>query len=214
MYFLHKQKKAFTLIELMVSVAIFTFVMVIALGGLLSVSAAERKAETLKSVMNNLNFALESMSREMRTGSDFGCPTIGTDCNAGGAQITFKSADTGNPTYTYCLSAGSNYSACNTGSGAITCPTGAACAILRQKTGTGAEAFTPLTAPEVIISSLAFYVFGDPSGDSRQPKITMLLTGFVRVSGTATTQAECSNTGNKCSAFNLQTTVTQRLYDQ
>ena len=55
--------RGFTLIELMVSVTIFIIVMVIALGSLLSISEAERKAEQLKTVMNNLNFGLESMAR-------------------------------------------------------------------------------------------------------------------------------------------------------
>lgn len=64
-------KKGFTLIEIMVSLAIFTVVAVIAVGALLKVMDANRKSINLKTAINNLNFALESMSREMRVGSDY-----------------------------------------------------------------------------------------------------------------------------------------------
>lgn len=61
-------EKGFTLIELMVSVAIFSIVLMMALGTVLTIMDANRKARTLTEVMNNLNFSLESMTRSLKTG--------------------------------------------------------------------------------------------------------------------------------------------------
>lgn len=66
-------KKGFTLIEMIVSLGIFTVVAVIAVGGLLKIMDANRKSFTLKTAINNMNFALESMSREMRVGNNYYC---------------------------------------------------------------------------------------------------------------------------------------------
>jgi len=60
------KKNGFTLIEMLVAVSLFVFVMLIGVGVLLSIIDANRKARALSSVMNNLNFALESMSRNIR----------------------------------------------------------------------------------------------------------------------------------------------------
>lgn len=72
--------KGFTLIEMMVSVAIFSIVMLVALGTILTVLDANRKAQTLSSVMGNLNLALESMTRTIKTGSS---PSrLASNCNS------------------------------------------------------------------------------------------------------------------------------------
>lgn len=184
------RQKGFTLIEILVSVAIFATVMVIALGALLSMSESDRKAQTLKSVINNLNFSLDAMSRAMRTGTNYHCnvtvlPVTGPhDCSATPAtSVAFLSAD--NQTVQYCLGNGSSCS-----------PSGTA--ILVKK---GIAAFAPLTASEVIITNLQFYVTGAENANV-QPHVVILLSGKVIVSASQT------------STFDLQTSVTQRLYDQ
>ena len=63
-----KFKKGFTLIEMIVSLAIFSVVAVIALGSLVRIMSANQKAQSLHSAMTNIGFALESMSRELRMG--------------------------------------------------------------------------------------------------------------------------------------------------
>jgi len=79
-------QKGFTLVEMLVSVAIFAVVMTVALGSLLAMSESDRKAQTLKSVINNLNFSLDSMSRAIRTGTTYSCdiaqwaPGVSRDC--------------------------------------------------------------------------------------------------------------------------------------
>ena len=65
--------RGFTLLEMIVSLGIFAAVAVIAVGALLKISDANRKALILKTAVNNLNFVLETMSREMRLGSNYSC---------------------------------------------------------------------------------------------------------------------------------------------
>ena len=65
------KNRGFTLIELMVAVAIFTIVMMVSMGAVFSVVSANRKSQSLNVVINNLNFAFESMIRDLRTGTDY-----------------------------------------------------------------------------------------------------------------------------------------------
>ena len=75
----------FTLIELLVSVSIFSIVMLVSTGAVFSIVEANKKAHTLKSVMTNLNFTLESMVRDVRVGSQFSCGA-GGDCQRQSGQ--------------------------------------------------------------------------------------------------------------------------------
>lgn len=69
MYKKHLQKnRGFTLVEMMVSVSIFSIVVMIALGAILTILDANRKARTLTEVMNNLNFSVEMITRSLKTG--------------------------------------------------------------------------------------------------------------------------------------------------
>ena len=184
--------KGFTLIELMVSVTIFIVVMTISLGALLSISAANRKAEALKTVMNNLSFSLESMSRAIRTGVDYGCNSSG-DCTSGTGGYRFSFTDVSQRDVTYCLGSGTS---CET---STACPAGTSCTILRSINGGTLE---PLTSQEVAISNLSFYLQGSATGDGVQPKVVITLNGSITIGASPPTQ------------FALQTSVTQRLYDQ
>lgn len=186
------QLAGFTLIEILVSVAIFSTVMVISLGALLAMSESDRKAQTLKSVINNLNFSLDAMGRSIRTGINYHCDvstgtvTTPRDCgqaSGGATSIAFRSAE--GQTVRYCLGNGSSCSSSGT-------------AVLVSK---GSAAYAPLTASEVTISNLRFYVTGAEDAEL-QPHVVILLSGSVPVSPTQT------------SVFDLQTSVTQRLYDQ
>ena len=55
-------KKGFTLIELMVSITIFSIVMLISVGALLSIIDANRKDQSLKSVMKTATSSLGAFS--------------------------------------------------------------------------------------------------------------------------------------------------------
>lgn len=192
-------QKGFTLIELIVAVAIFSIVMTLALGALLSMSESDRRAQALKSVINNLNFSLDSMSRTIRTGTTYNCDVAGLnlsvplttpdDCTSPAASsFAFRSA--GGQNVAYQLET-SNASLCGQATGAVGC-------ITRSVAG---GAYAPLTSPEVRVTRLDFYVIGAESANI-QPKVTIIMSGTVSVSGVAS------------SDFTLQTSVTQRLYDQ
>jgi prepilin-type N-terminal cleavage/methylation domain-containing protein len=71
----HTKEHGFTLVEMIVSLAIFTLVAVVAVGALLKIVSANKKSHTMKTAMTNLNFALESISREMRVGTNYYCVT-------------------------------------------------------------------------------------------------------------------------------------------
>jgi prepilin-type N-terminal cleavage/methylation domain-containing protein len=203
-------KKGFTLIEMLVSVAIFSVVMVMSLGALLALSTADRKAEALKSGMDDLNFALDSMSRSIRTGYAFHCASpLGQDCLAGSNEFVFTG---NNGVQTYYRLDSTNAGICNQTAPNIGC----------IETSTDGVNWAAITAPNVVVCDLSsapsgncpqfntsvpsylFYVYGSLSGiaDSRQPIVTMTISGYVQVSTTQQT------------AFHLQTSVTQRIYDQ
>ena len=101
-------KKGFTLVEMMVSMAIFAVVAMVAAGALIRIIDANKKAQSIQTAMTNLNFALESLSREMRTGTKYQCgagslPADGYTLAAGscsedsnsqaGSYVTFVSAE-------------------------------------------------------------------------------------------------------------------------
>lgn len=191
--------KGFTLIEMLVSTAIFTIVMVIALGALLAMSESDRKAQTIKSVINNLNFSLDAISRTVRTGYDYHCgsPT-GGDCTSppGGSSFYFTDAEGEQVAY--------RFENTTTDGGASTvCGQSANIGCLARSTDGGSN-WAAVTAPEVTLTNLSFYVLGsgESGSDSIQPKLTILISGYVQVTGVSQT------------AFNLETSVTQRLYDQ
>lgn len=195
-------KDGFTLIEMLVSVGIFTVVMVVALGGLLAVTEADRRAQSIKTITNNLSFALEGMARSIRTGVDYSCGTWtqGQDCGTStsgspGTLFTFTNADGQRVGY--------RYAACS----------GIGC-IQRNVQGGAAGAWEPITSPEVVIESLEFYLHGSSRNDQFQPRLTISVRGFMPISGGATASDECGNEGVVCSTFDIQTTVTQRLYDR
>lgn len=64
-------QRGFTLLEMIVAIFIFSIVVTIASGAMLSMISANRKAQALKTVMNNMNLALDSMSRDVRFGTAY-----------------------------------------------------------------------------------------------------------------------------------------------
>ena len=76
-----KQQKAesgFTLIEVMIAMAIFTIVVTIGIGAVLDTITQHRNTENARGVMDNLNFIMEDMARNIRLGTDIHC-ALATD---------------------------------------------------------------------------------------------------------------------------------------
>jgi prepilin-type N-terminal cleavage/methylation domain-containing protein len=196
--------RGFTLVEMLVAVAIFSMVMLIAVGSLLSLIDSNHKAQTIKSAVNNLSFALDGVARASRVGNTFHCGTsadagsaavlsTAANCASGGTLIAFEPYG-GSPGSTadqwvYCRGNGTACSDSGT-------------SILRSKNG-GAS-YESITSPEVVLEDLRFYVAGALSGsaDRLQPKIVMVLRGYAGSSLKTRTQ------------IRLQTTLTPRLLDE
>ena len=181
-------RRGFSLIELMVSVALFTIVMTISIGTLLALVNANQKAESLKSVINNLNFGLESMARTIRTGHLYYCttsniddplPTGTQDCSSGEKGLVLT--DDKGKRVAYRLQG----------------------TVIVRATEDDPE-WIPFTAPEVVVDGMLFYVTGTTPApdDLLQPTVTISIRGHAGVK--ADTESE----------FHLETTVTQRLIDQ
>lgn len=151
-------KRGFTLIELLVSLALFAVVMMVSIGALLTLVDANRKAQALKSVTNNLNFAMDSMTRTLRTGYDYHCGSgwsegSTADCASGDTELTF--VDDNGDTVRYYLDEDAQ-------------------AIMRRINGGVAER---MTAPEARIEEARFFVRGTTRGDEEQPQVTILIQG-------------------------------------
>ena len=66
-----KSMKGFSIIEVLIAVAIFSVTMLVAAGSLVSLLDANQKARTQALVIGNLEAALNSMSRHIREGSEY-----------------------------------------------------------------------------------------------------------------------------------------------
>lgn len=82
----------FTLIELTVSVAVFSVAILIITSALLGVVDASRKAQTVRAAIDNVGSSVDNMSRLMRIGTTYHCGCLGS----GGALIECGTATPAN----------------------------------------------------------------------------------------------------------------------
>jgi len=191
-------QEGFTLIEIMVSVAIFAIVMTISMGAIFTIISNDRKAQAIKSVMNNLDSALEDMTRTIKTGSEY---SVTTPC--AGAQV--DESDTlkvGNAV----VDVGTDDGSGDGGGGAPVVYSLTDNHQILKTTGnpgdTNYSSYT-VTAPEVTIERMCFYVSGnnpDNTPDNEQPEVLMIIEGYA-------------GTGQTVTHFNLQSSISQRLLD-
>ena len=71
--FRKKSTQGFSLVEMVVSLMIFSVVAVIALGAMIKIVSVNKKAQALMSSITNINFALDIMSRELSLASSVHC---------------------------------------------------------------------------------------------------------------------------------------------
>lgn len=203
-----KSVHAFTLIEIMVAVSIFAVVMLVGVGALLTMVEVNKRAQGINSVMNNLNAAMEQMSRSIRVGATYYCgdsavepaPSVlasPRDCPVSGGLLLAFEPTGGDPEdvddqTVYRLN-GTHLER-------------SLCSGRNQTCGSAGEkngAWVSITAPEVIITDFRFYVTGSTpllSGDTEQPRVVMVVQGTAQVQGGPT-------------EFKVQSSVTQRLLD-
>lgn len=191
-----EDEKGFSLVEMMVAVALFAVIMMVSVGALLALVEANRKARALESVMNNLNISLDGMVRSIRMGSRYNCGSLlhpiapdWGDCATGiaqGNQVLFSFAafesdpDLQTERWVYLFEDGRIY---------------------RSKTGSLNDMIA-ITAPEVLIDDLQFYAIGTTPGDASQPKVVVVVKGT----------AGAENVKIR-STFYIQATAVQRSLD-
>lgn len=177
-----RNQAGFTLVEVLVASAVFTVVMLAALGSLLISSNYAKKAKALRAAMDNVNYAMESMSRSLRTGSHYNCsvgitfPTSGLSDCSGGSELAFTPAyHSSSDTKFYWNTLTTPYT-------------------LQKCTTSGC---VNMTSPEVNITHLRFVVRGTDNFDGIQPSVYILMKGQVTTNGEVTD-------------FALQTLASQR----
>lgn len=79
-------KAGFTLLEMVISIGIFSVLVIAAIGITISVSNTQIKAGNIQGILDNIRFSLELLTKEMRTGNNYQLTTI---CAASGAEISF-----------------------------------------------------------------------------------------------------------------------------
>lgn len=185
------KEKGFTLIELMVSLTVFSIVMLISVGTLLTLIDANAKAQALYMATTNLSFALDAITRDIRTGHQYNCYNQGpgaggdlpanedntSDCVSGKDSLSFL-RDWDNTRVRYRLYNGK----------------------VEQKVETGN--WTPMTSNAVVITDFVFLVKNSSDlPDKNQPTIDVMIEGYVDNGLETTTD------------FNVQTHIVSRRLD-
>jgi prepilin-type N-terminal cleavage/methylation domain-containing protein len=146
--------RGYTLIELIIAVGLFAVVMTLASGAYIIMIDLTRQAQNKATGIDNLSFALETMTRNIRTGTNYNCGGLG-DCVSGASSFSFT--DSNGVDVTYRLSGTT---------------------IQQNKGGTQSI----LTEPSVVVSSFMFYVSGTvplSAGNYSQPHVTIIVSGSV-----------------------------------
>lgn len=188
LYKMQQNNKGFTLVELMVSLAVFSIVMLISTGVLLIMIDVNAKGQALYSSYSNLAFALDSMTREIRTGRNYYCTTTTgngdvpfssdsiRDCSAG-SMIVFNKGWS-NERLGYRLSQG------------------------RIEQRLGSSEWFPITGDEVEVTSLNISVANTGTSNNEQPAVEVSVVGNLY------------NGLSDPTSFDISTRVLQRILDR
>lgn len=192
--------KGFTLIELMVASSIFAIIMLTLMGSLLMVFGYAKNARALRISMDNVNFAVESMTRSIRMGKNYRCigrseqvnilgEIVPQDCLEGGRLLVFTSQDSGkNIGYQMVTESG--------GPAGTDLHTGKK-TLMRYDTSNPRG--VPIVSSDVNIDKLNFIVQGSDPNDEKQPSVYVTMKGSVTIKGVP-------------SSFSIQTMASQRNF--
>jgi len=169
-------KSGFTLIELMVATSIFTVIMLAAMGSLVITSNLAKKSQALNFTMDNLSFAIESMSRSLRMGTNYHCqqdgsistnnPLSGIVCPQGAGAISFIPAKGSSADFVIYFR-----SLRNDGTGTI-----------GRYNSVGNE-YSDLISENIDIQELKFFLKGVQPNDNIQPSLYIKIRGVVNIKG-------------------------------
>ncbi len=203
-----QMSKAFTLLEIMISVGLFTIIMVLGTSAVLNANVVHKKNQNQRAIIDNLNFMLEDIARNARVGSDYNCglldanfpppPHFPADCPSPG-NFGLSLTDMNGNQVTYLFAQWGTYS--------TNVPSGhdADYKLFKHYTTDNGTTWvtTNLTPDEIIFDPLAtgFIVVGAGTvGDMIQPTVLIRMAGKILYKDVVT-------------PFDVQTTVTQRATD-
>ncbi len=181
-----RSRGGYTLVELIVAMGLFALVMLLASGAYIMMIGANRQAQAISTGIDNLSFALESMTRNIRTGTSYDCGSPNNNngqatnsCPSGSSIFSFT--DQSLNTVSYMLSNASI-----------------------QRSTDGGQTWVQLTDPSVKISSLMFYAYYTDSTSGKQPRVTIVISGSVS-SGPGKTDSFTVETGATMRGVNIGT---------
>lgn len=151
--------KGFTLVEIIVSVGLFSVVMLVATAAYLTIIMLDKEARATNELVVNLNFAVDSISRNIRTGSNYSCAGAGN-----GTCSQFSFIDSQEQKVTYLLKNN----------------TVAQCVFPKDSTQVcSTSVAVSLTDPRIQVNTLAFNVRGVGATDRVQPQTIMSIRGTM-----------------------------------
>lgn len=183
---LSDNQKGFTLIELLVSLSLFIIIVVALVGSLYTVNDASRKVQAMRTVMDNLNFAMESISRTVRTSEDIDitCTTGIHNCWLGGAGVDG-----------YMMSMNSTLGRPEFVEYKWERPNGKSGSIAKRTTPFGSNGqpdfanqgqWQAITSPEIDIEKASFYIKGAAPNDAERAAVVVKMEGVASVKGGTT----------------------------
>jgi type II secretory pathway pseudopilin PulG len=150
------------LIELLVSLALFSIFLVAVMGAIFTIIDTNKKARSLMTVMNNLSFAVDGMVRSFKTGVN--PRLIGNDCFTTNrldyGHNDFDIDDIQRESATFCFREVE-------GQGKITLSIG--------------SFQTDYTSPDIDIDYMRFDLDGE-NADGRQPRLLINIEGTAKIS--------------------------------
>ncbi|ETB63978.1 TPA: prepilin-type N-terminal cleavage/methylation domain-containing protein [Candidatus Nomurabacteria bacterium] len=194
----YKRQDGFTLIELMVSISVFMMIMLAAMSSLFISLDVSKKARALRYSMDNVNFAMDSISRTIRMGTGYTCASsidiindpLPSDClSDSNISIIPQDKESNLDRIAYKLETVD-------GKGSVE--------RCEYRASSGLFPCVGITSPNVDIKELKFVVSGSSKisgGDFNQAKVLIYMKGVV----------ELKNGENV--SFALQTLASQRNLD-
>jgi|SRR3989344_374835 len=200
-----RSKRGFTLVELIVSMALFIVVILIVTSAFLTLTNLNEKARTTRAVMDSLSVALENMARNIRIGDTYRC-LIGEFLNENAYYPNGGSTTRLSPQN------------CTNGDRGILfyIPNDSAAGVelvgyyyrnqfdsnpYRIQQFRGGSCCSYLTSGDIKITNLKFYVTDTDSiasGNYNQPRVGIVIQGET-------------GTGDDIQKFNMYSSVTQRI---
>lgn len=205
-----QKRKAFTLVEILVVIALFSSISTLSLGALFNAQAINTRLQETQSILDNINLSVLSVSREVRFGTEFACVVIPTNYMTDYMRYFIPPTTPDNCTYTDTpgnLLAFKKSDAENSSDRTIFYVENGV--LYKKDFPFGLQPTVyQMTSNDVEIRTLTFYVEGAESSvapipDYKQPLVTMLLSGVTKPSSITNTPVE----------FNLEIIMSSRQPD-